>query len=93
MGDAADGIATRIAASADLAAFHGFDIEVLAPGATFTTDLNLDQIACFAMRRGLFVGLVDFEMSGIAISIEIKASVHFEVVSYKLEILSAGRFG
>jgi hypothetical protein len=60
LGEAADGIAERINGEAALAAFHGWDIEIVAAGTEFTTDMVLDRPCCFVSTKKTSGNYFDF---------------------------------
>jgi hypothetical protein len=47
VGDAVDGIGERVSREAQLAPFRGWDVEMVAPGAVFKTEMSVDGICCF----------------------------------------------
>ena len=47
LGEAVDQIAERVGASADLAPFRGWEVNLLAPGEAFETEFEPDGIAAF----------------------------------------------
>ena len=60
LGEAVDQIAERVGASADLAPFRGWEVNLLAPGEAFETEFEPDGIATFVSCKKMDGAYFDF---------------------------------
>ena len=69
LGEALDGIGSRIAQEARLREFHGWDVMMEQAGTTFVTDMVVDGISCFVTTRKTdshFFDFVLYSRDGVA---------------------------